>query len=154
MSSDDRLPDWPGALRRYLGASIAAHLVWETLQLPLYTLWADGTRAQQAFAVLHCAAGDIVIALVSLALALALFARRGWPTTDTARVYWTSLVCCVGYTIFSEWLNTGVRASWNYSDFMPVVPVIRTGLAPLMQWLVVPTFAQRIALGRAPWNSS
>ena len=55
------------------------------------------------------------------------------------------------YTIFSEWLNTSVRGSWTYSDLMPVVPVIGTGLAPLLQWCVVPTLAQWIAVGRAPW---
>jgi len=43
--------EWPQALRRYLGVSIVANLVWEMLQLPLYTVWATGTRKQQAFAV-------------------------------------------------------------------------------------------------------
>ena len=43
--------DWLRSLRRYLGVSIVANLVWEILQLPLYTLWATGTRKEQAFAV-------------------------------------------------------------------------------------------------------
>jgi hypothetical protein len=144
--------DWLQSLRRYLGVSIVANLVWEILQLPLYTLWATGTRREQAFAVLHCTIGDAMIAGLSLLAALALFARAAWPRAGVARVYAGSLAFGVVYTIFSEWLNTSVRGSWTYSDLMPVVPVIGTGLAPLLQWFVVPTLAQWIAVGRAPWT--
>jgi len=142
---------WPQALRRYLGVSICAHLVWETLQLPLYTLWTTGTRKQQAFAVAHCTVGDAMIAGLSLLVALALFARTPWPSGSAARVYAASLAFGAGYTIYSEWLNTGVRGSWAYSDLMPVVPVMGTGLAPLLQWFMVPTLAQWVAIGRPPW---
>ena len=111
--------DWLQALRRYLGVSIVANLVWEILQLPLYTLWATGTRREQAFAVLHCTIGDAMIAGLSLLAALALFARATWPRAGVARVYAGSLAFGVVYTIFSEWLNTSVRGSWAYSDLMP-----------------------------------
>jgi hypothetical protein len=152
MSKEVRhLSDWPQALRRYLAMSIASHLTWEVLQLPLYALWASGTRKQQAFAVLHCAVGDAMIAGLSLLIALALFARSTWPSFRVARVYTASLAFGIGYTIYSEWLNTNVRGSWAYSDLMPVVPVIGTGLAPLLQWFVVPTLAQWFAIGRPPW---
>ncbi len=147
----DTSTDWPRALRRYLGVSLAAHVVWEILQLPLYTLWSTGTFRQQAFAVVHCTLGDAMIAGLSLLLALALFAPASWPQAGVARVYWASLAFGVGYTIYSEWLNISVRGSWAYSDLMPVVPVIGTGLAPLLQWFVVPTLALWVAIGRAPW---
>ena len=94
------------ALRRYLGVSIVANLVWEFLQLPLYTLWETGTRKEQVFAVLHCTIGDAMIAGFSLLAALVLFARGTWPSAGVARVYAASLAFGVVYTIFSEWLNT------------------------------------------------
>ena len=144
--------DWLGALRRYLGVSIAAHFVWEILQLPLYTLWTTGTVRQLSFAVLHCTAGDAMIAALSLLVALVAFARPTWPSTDVARVYMTSLSLGMGYTIYCEWLNTCVRGSWAYSDLMPIVPVIGTGLGPLMQWIVVPTMAMWIVIGHTPWR--
>lgn len=68
--------DWPQTLRRYLGVSIVAHLIWEVLQLPLYTVWTTGTLTQQAFAVLHCTLGDAMIAGLSLLVALALVASQ------------------------------------------------------------------------------
>ena len=152
MTTDQDYPaDWPRALRLYLGVSLVAHLGWEILQLPLYTLWSIGTLRQQAFAVVHCTLGDAMIAGLSLLLALAVFAHATWPRANVARVSLATLAFGVGYTIYSEWLNINVRGSWAYSDRMPIVPVIGTGLAPLLQWVVVPTLALWVALGRAPW---
>jgi hypothetical protein len=152
MSTDQDHPtDWPQALRLYVGVSLVAHLGWEILQLPLYTIWSTGTLRQQVLAVVHCTLGDAMIAGLALLLALALFARATWPHSGVAHVYLASLAFGVGYTIYSEWLNINVRGSWAYSDLMPVVPVIGTGLAPLLQWFVVPTLALWIAIGRAPW---
>lgn len=149
--NQDHTADWPRALRLYAGVSLVAHLGWEILQLPLYTLWSTGALRQQAFAVLHCTVGDVMIAGLSLLLALALFARASWPHARVTRVYLASLAFGVSYTIYSEWLNISVRGSWAYSDLMPVVPVLGTGLAPLLQWFVVPTLALWAAIGRAPW---
>ena len=47
--------------------------------------------------------------------------------------------------MFSEWLNVVVRQTWAYSDLMPIVPVIGTGLSPLLQWMAVPLLALHIA---------
>jgi hypothetical protein len=140
--------------RRYLGASLVAHLVWETLQLPLYTLWSTDTVRQQVFAVVHCTIGDVLIAGLSLMAALAPFAGQSWPRTGAAPVFTASLALGIGYTVFSEWLNVEVRASWAYSGLMPIVPVMGTGLAPLLQWLVVPTCALWCAMGRRPWRDA
>ena len=138
-------------LRYYLGFSLVGHLIWETLQLPLYTLWTTGTVQQKAFAIAHCAIGDVLIAAASLLAAWTVFSRSRWANAGVAPVWAASLALGLSYTIFSEWLNTSVRANWTYSDLMPVVPLIGTGLAPLLQWIVVPTLAMWAALGREPW---
>jgi hypothetical protein len=144
---------WLSALRAYLVVSAAVHLIWEILQLPLYTIWTTGTAGQIAFAVLHCTAGDVLIATLSLVVALALFATGRWPAERNARVFAAAVLIGVGYTIYSEWLNTGARSSWAYSPLMPVVPVLGTGLSPILQWLVVPTVAVRIATGTRLWRA-
>ena len=144
----------PQIFGHYLAASLVAQLLWETLQLPLYTLWSTGTVQQQVFAVVHCTIGDVLIAGASLLVAVALFGRLSWPRTGAASVFAASLALGISYTVFSEWLNVHVRESWAYSDLMPNVPMIGTGLAPLMQWLVVPTCALWRAIGRMPWNDA
>jgi hypothetical protein len=74
---------WLGSLRGYLAATAGAGLVWEAAHLPLYTLWTSGTPAERAFAVLHCTAGDILIATSALVLALVLAGTRAWPKERT-----------------------------------------------------------------------
>jgi hypothetical protein len=146
------LTDLRSLLCRYLGASIVGHLIWETVQLPLYTLWTTGTVQQKAFAIAHCTIGDVLIAAASLLGAWAALARSRWVSAGFGPVWAASLALGLSYTIFSEWLNTRVHGNWTYSDLMPVVPLIGTGLAPLLQWIVVPTLAMWAALGRAPWR--
>jgi len=51
-------------------------------------------------------------------------------------------------TILSEWLNVEIRRTWSYAAAMPVVPWLGTGLAPLLQWLVVPSLAFAITAQR------
>ena len=146
--------NWLQTVRRYFGVSLAANFVWEILQLPLFTLWTTGTLRQQAFAVFHCTIGDVMIAALSLLAALVLVAQQNWPRSSVARVFLLSLAVGLGYTIYSEWLNTSVRGNWAYSQWMPTLPLLGTGLAPLMQWLIVPTLAQWFSLRRRPWSDT
>lgn len=133
-------------LRHYFAASALGHLTWESLQLPLYTIWSDGTAAQIAFAVAHCTLGDMLIATATLAPALLLFGR-GWPGDSAAfrNVTLSTVLLGVSYTVFSEWLNVDVRESWAYSSWMPRLPPLGTGLSPVIQWVVVPTIASQWA---------
>ena len=131
-------PHWLGALRVYLGTTAFAHLIWEVAQLPLYMIWRTGTPREIAFAVFHCTAGDLIIATLSLVLALVCFGDPAWPRERFSSVVAATLVIGVGYTVYSEWLNTTVRKTWAYSELMPALPILGTGLTPLLQWLVVP----------------
>lgn len=137
-------PQWLAALRGFLLASTVGHLVWEVVQLPLYSIWREGTMDQIAFAVVHCTGGDLLIATSTLVLALLVFGS-GWPTDQIAfrNVTIAAIVLAVGYTIFSEWLNVNERGTWTYSSWMPQLPPLGTGLSPVLQWIVVPSIAAR-----------
>ncbi len=129
---------WLGGLRVYLGFIIALHLIWEAAQLPLYTIWRTGTPRGIAFAVIHCTIGDLMITTLSLVLALMCFGGPAWPRERFTQVMVATLVTGIGYTVYSEYLNTAVRKTWSYSDLMPTLPPFGTGLSPLLQWIVVP----------------
>ncbi|WP_202879913.1 hypothetical protein [Sinorhizobium meliloti] len=129
---------WLPMLRRYLLFVSGGNLVWEMLHLPLYTLWQHGTAGELIFAAAHCTGGDILIALSSLVLALVLIGGGAWPEQRYKAVAALTILFGFGYTVFSEWLNTAVRASWAYSELMPVIPVVDLGLSPLAQWVVIP----------------
>jgi hypothetical protein len=129
---------WFKPFSRYLGWMLAGNLAWEIAQLPLYAIWREGTLGQIAFAVLHCTAGDGIIAAGALALGWLLAGRPRWPGQGYGRVAAIAIAAALAYTVFSEWLNISVRGAWAYADAMPTLPPFGTGAAPLLQWLVVP----------------
>ena len=116
-------------------------LFWETAQLPLYTLWRTEPVRSIVRAALHCTAGDVVIAMAALVIALASVGNARWPDERMVVVAVAVVAIGVVYTIGSEYLNTVLRRSWSYTESMPTLPWIATGLAPLAQWVVVPAFA-------------
>jgi len=146
--------DWLRGLKVYLTVAATANLAWEILQLPLYTIWTTGTAREIIFAVIHCTGGDVLIALSALTLALIAVGTRSWPAEGHKRVLFVTIVLGVGYTIFSEWLNIVVRASWAYSSLMPVVPIIKTGLSPLLQWIIIPIISLALARRAAVENDA
>ena len=140
-------PAWLPALATYLAAIVGLNLLWEVLHLPLFTIWSTGTLAERAFAVVHCTGGDLLIALVSLMVALIGTWAVDWPQQRFWRVAILAIAFGIAYTVFSEWLNVYVRKSWAYSHWMPTVTVggVHIGLSPLLQWMAVPTLAFRAA---------
>ena len=132
-------------LSRYLPVIAVLNLLWEIAQLPLYTLWTKETPAYIAYSVLHCTVGDVLIALGAVLIAL-IATRAGslreWRWT---RIGIFAVLSGLAYTVFSEWMNTVLRASWAYSEWMPVLSFLPIGLSPILQWLLVPTAALALA---------
>lgn len=135
------LNSWLTCLRRYFCFVAPANLVWEFAQLPLYTIWRDGSAGEIVFAAIHCTGGDLLIAGACLFGSLVVVGHARWPETNFLRVAGLTVVTGLGYTIFSEWLNTEIRGAWTYTELMPVLPVIGAGLSPFLQWIVVPVMA-------------
>lgn len=127
---------WLTGLRRYLAVLATGNLVWEALHMPLYTLWETGTFGQIVLYGLHCTVGDVLIGTSALLAALLIFGDAGWPERGFGRVVAWAMLFGFAYTAGSEWYNVTVRASWAYTEAMPVVFGI--GLTPLAQWIVVP----------------
>lgn len=136
---------------RYLPSLTGLNLVWETAQLPLYTIWTEGTRAEIAYAVVHCTLGDILIGLAVLALSLTLVQARAPADWRWSRIALLLVLLGSGYTVFSEWANTAL-ASWTYSALMPTLSLAGTeiGMSPLAQWFVVPPLALWLARKTSP----
>lgn len=125
-------------LGRFLVLSFVLHLIWETLQIPFYTIWGEGTGGEIIFAILHCTLGDVMIGAASLVIAVLVGGGFAWPQKHYLRVAVLAMIGGFSYTIYSEWLNTEFRGAWAYAEIMPLVPPFGTGITPLMQWLVVP----------------
>lgn len=126
----------------YILVSAPANLLWEVLQLPLYTIW-TAPLIERVFAVVHCTIGDVMIASSALLLALAATRASAWPRVGFLRVAVVAGLLGLGYTGFSEWLNVVIRASWAYSAQMPTLSIFgfEMGVSPLLQWVVVPAIS-------------
>jgi len=112
------------------------HFAWEVAQLPLYTLWNDTDRGRIARYLLHCVAGDIVIAVTIYLLTAIVFRELFWPDRRPWRAGALTVTLGLAFTVASEWYNVSVVGSWVYAAQMPTLGGI--GMAPLLQWLVVP----------------
>ncbi len=141
VPEEEVLSTWLTALRRYLAVTVLGHLAWEVAQIPLYTIWTDGTVGEIAFAIVHCTGGDVLIALASLTGALILAGGRDSPSARFRRVAALTVIFGASYTVYSEWFNVSVRGSWAYAPSMPTLPPLGTGLTPLLQWIVIPSIA-------------
>jgi hypothetical protein len=144
-----RRPDaWRLVLLRFAPLLAGLDLVWEITQLPLYTIWHESDLGKIAFAVLHCTAGDIGIGVSALLLGLLINRAKDPRTWHYPALATTMTILAVAYTAFSEWLNARVLHSWTYSDLMPVISPFGIGLAPLLQWVVIPPLALALAMTR------
>lgn len=64
--------------------------------------------------------------------------RRDWIRHPTARQVAGYIGVGLGVTVFIEWMATQVIDRWQYVEAMPTLPVLGTGLAPLLQWTLLP----------------
>lgn len=124
------------ALLVWAVVSLVLHLAWEVAQLPLYTIPSAQSGAQIAYAVVHCTAGDVLIAVASFVIAAAACRNIRWPESRPWRGGLSAILTGVSYTAYSEWQNVYQSGNWAYSEDMPLVAGI--GLSPLLQWMFVP----------------
>ena len=138
---------WAFIALRFVPALVILNTVWEIAQLPLYTLWKEGSLPSIAYAVLHCTLGDVAIGTLALVFALIASRARAVETWRWWQVALFLVIPAVGYTVFSEWMNTVARAGWEYSALMPVIRFLglEIGLSPLLQWMVIPPLALWLA---------
>jgi len=85
---------------------------------------------------LHCTGGDVLILLAAFWATSLLFRTRSWSGRGSlpAAVF---VGLGLAYTVWSEIHNAQIVRTWAYAPNMPLLYGI--GLAPLLQWLVIPT---------------
>lgn len=125
----------------FFGSSFLLHLIWENAQMPLYhaptiSLWDSFTMCLSATAT-----GDMIFMLI-LYLTVAIIHRNVWWTEDQTTYKhpgtWILPVLAgvLLATSFELWAIY-VDHRWVYSS-MPMIPVVRVGLTPVLQLVVIP----------------
>lgn len=93
---------------------------------------------------LRATVGDVVITMIAFA-AVALRSGRGWIRALRPRAIVAFSGVGVAITVVIEILSTKVWDRWQYSDSMPVVPLLDVGLLPIVQWIVLPPLVAWLA---------
>ncbi|MBR9910274.1 MAG: hypothetical protein GYB33_07975 [Gammaproteobacteria bacterium] len=82
--------------------------------------------------------GDGVISIVAYWSAALIARSRNWIHAMTVAPAITYLAAGLVITIGMEWLATDVWDRWRYAPNMPELPLLGTGLLPILQWLILP----------------
>lgn len=113
-------------------------LLWEIAQFPLYTVWQEGDWSYILYGLAHCTLGDLLILLVTYWIVALLNRNRYWYRSNIPVNGSLFTLIGLGYTIYSEILNVSIKGNWDYTELMPIIPVIEIGGMPFMQWLLIP----------------
>lgn len=127
-----RTPEWVLAL--YL---LLLHFTWEMLQTPFFAEMATMPHWPATLVCLRATIGDVAIGVLAFSFAAWTQGDRGWFLWPTKRALLLFVVVGLLATVALE-MHATAQGRWNYSELMPVLPGLGVGLAPLLQWLVLP----------------
>jgi len=149
MEGRARSKVWRAPEVRLVAWGFALNAVWEALQSPLY---ADFGRpiGYLLWTRLHCTGGDVLILLAAFWGTALLFRARFWASRRGFPAAVVFVLAGFVYTAWSEIHNTQVSVTWAYAPEMP--QIYGVGLAPLLQWLVIPPVLVRL-LRHNPYHS-
>ena len=138
-----RLRLWTGALL----LTLFAHFAWELAQARLFANLSGMPFLRHALTCFRASLADVTIAAFAYGATGLLFRRPHWalrPNWLLPAALWVAIG--LGITILIErWaIETG---RWVYGPSMPVV--FGVGLAPLLQWMIVPAVTLLIFRGWA-----
>ncbi len=118
--------------------SFAFHFIWEFIQIPTYAGMTELEHWQGVLVCTQATFGDAGIALVAFWTASISVRSRHWIRSLRPlplSVYW---LMGLVITVTLELIYTEITHRWTYSELMPLVPPLGTGLSPLLQWILVP----------------
>lgn len=127
----------------FFGGGFLLHLLWEKLHVVLYTGYQ--TYNLPFLVQLKASAGDLVFMAVFY-LALALIHRDiYWIEQRSAFRHpatWgitalLGVLMAVGFELWAVYVDH----RWIYQETMPLIPIVKVGLSPVMQMVTVPLAA-------------
>ncbi|MBK6631198.1 MAG: hypothetical protein IPG33_09135 [Betaproteobacteria bacterium] len=114
------------------------NLPWELLQIPFFAGMPSAAHWDGVIQCVRAAAGDAVILLGAFWAAACLQQTRNWISQPLPRTYLAFISAGLLVTVVLEWWATRVSGRWAYAETMPTIPVLGTGVLPLLQWLLIP----------------
>ena len=109
--------------------------MWQT---PLYSGMSEANHWEAVIQCTLATFGDGVIALIAYGVSAIIAQNKLWLFQRSALIMFVYLISGLMITVLLEFLATEVYGRWQYSELMPIMPVINVGLSPLFQWVIIP----------------
>lgn len=129
-------PEWPLAFFGFL-----LNFVWEMWVVPSYADMDEALHWDAVWLCTQATLGDVFILLTAFWTASAIVHTRAWVLGHRTLPFVIYLGMGLAVTVVFEYLATEVWNRWAYADHAPVLPVLGTGIVPLLQWLLLPPLA-------------
>jgi hypothetical protein len=123
--------------------ALPLHFAWEMMQAPLFDSMNGLGFARGTWVCARSSLADLALSLVSYGVAAVVQGTRAWllrPRPIGIAVYFT---IGIASTVVIELLAVYHGGRWSYAPAMPRVAGI--GLAPLLQWVIVPMLTLWVA---------
>ena len=114
------------------------HFVWELWQVPFFRGMATAPHWEAVQFCTRATAGDVVITLIAFWAVAAWAHSRQWMLGPNVAQVIVFVAVGLAITLGMEWLATEVLHRWAYADSMPTLPVLGTGVLPVLQWILLP----------------
>jgi len=117
--------------------SFVLNSAWEWVQTPFFIDLTSDLNTIVWYRI-HCTVGDTLIMLAGYILISLYRKDYRWVVHAHIKDFAALVAMGVLYTVISEYVNVYIKQNWSYSSYMPLVPVIRIGVIPIIQWIILP----------------
>ncbi len=121
--------------------SFFLHFVWEMWQIPFYVDMLTANHWEAVWGCSQATFGDGIIALASYYLAALYVKNRAWIQSPNRSAFFIYMLAGLLITVVFEYFAVEILDRWQYSKYMPRLPIIGTGIIPLLQWVFIPPLA-------------
>ncbi|QDT16585.1 hypothetical protein [Alienimonas californiensis] len=132
----------------YFGSSFVLHLLWENAQMPLFETPDGLSWATFKMCLFATATGDMFATLSFYLIVAVIHRDLRWAAERSAYSHpatWvvpliTGVLMAIGFELWAVY----VAERWTYGS-MPLAPVLRVGVTPVLQMIVIPLAATACA---------
>jgi hypothetical protein len=119
-------------------AAFVLNWLWEMAQMPAFAEMAVRTWRETVLPCTLASLGDVAATLAVYGVGALAAGQPRWGMTGRWNVYLTAALLGGAGAVAYEWFSLAT-GRWTYTERMPVVPVLRVGLWPVLQQsLLVP----------------
>ena len=123
--------------------SFILNFAWEMLQMPLYNKMLPGWKST-LFCALASVADTIMVLLIYYGFAL-LYKNNWWMTRPGLYRLLILVIAGGAGAVLAELRHINL-GTWSYSTQMPIIPGLKVGLVPVLQFMLLPGVIYFLAL--------